>query len=272
MSNVYEDIHKIQVSTQLINKEYYEHKPWTNDVIISNLKISREWKKEIFDELFKSNKFKKLQDELIKDIIEGGYLMPYPSLLFSAFNYINFNDVKVVILGQDPYFNAEKVNGIVVPQAMGLSFSVPVGFNIPPSLANIYKNQEKYKNIWRIPEHGNLQFWAYQGCLMLNSALTVRFKEANCHANEWAPITDQIIKQLSDKKEHLIFVLWGRPSERKKHLIDSKKHDILISSHPSGQSCYTKLGEYPAFADFDHFGTINQLLKNKGKAPIIWQL
>lgn len=155
---------------------------------------------------------------------------------------------------------------------MGLSFSVPVGIPIPSSLKNIYKNAMDFGQFYRYPEHGNLEFWAFQGCLMLNTALTVQKGHKNSHASIWNDFTDKIIKKLSDEKEGLVFVLWGAPALSKLSLIDTSKHNTVISSHPSGLSNNNKLGKYPSFSSIDQFGTINTFLKKSGKEEIIWQI
>jgi uracil-DNA glycosylase len=207
---------------------------------------------------------KKLSDELKKN----KFIMPYPKLLLSSCKYTFYNDVKVVFVGQDPYFKRE--NGI--PQSTGLAFSVPVGINIPSSLENIFKNMIKYGHLTDFPDHGNLQFLAAQGCLFLNTALTVAEGEKNSHSGIWNSFTDAMIVKLSNEKKNIVFVLWGGPAFSKFNLIDKKNHEIVISSHPSGLSCNTPLKKYPAFANNDHFGQINKYLKEHGKTEIIYGL
>lgn len=199
-------------------------------------------------------------------------IFPYPNAVFKAFDLTPFDEVKVVVLGQDPYFNHELHNNKNIPQAMGLSFSVPEGIKIPPSLNNIYKNLITYNHLIDKPTSGDLTFWCLQGCLMLNASLTVQHKHAGSHMGYWKKITDNIIKYISDKRENVVFVLWGGFAAKKKSLIDSNKHKVIISSHPSGFSCYKPFGSYPAFNDFDHFGEINKYLTKLKKKPIIWQL
>ena len=155
---------------------------------------------------------------------------------------------------------------------MGLSFSVPIGIPIPSSLKNIYKNAIEYGHFFRYPDHGNLEFWAFQGVLLLNTALTVQKGHKNSHSSIWSDFTNAIIEKISNKMNGIVFVLWGAPALTKLSLIDTKKHEILISSHPSGLSNNKQLGKYPAFSSIDQFGTINKLLKKCGKEEIVWQI
>jgi len=159
-------------------------------------------------------------------------------------------------------------------QAMGLSFSVPYNFAIPSSLQNIYKNLQKYGHIRKIPNHGNLSFWATQGCLLLNTSLTVYegADNKNCHQSIWTKFTDNIIKYISDTNDYVVFVLWGAHAMSKCKFIDLDKHDAIISSHPSGLSADKPLSNYSSFNTYDHFGQINKLLQKHNKKPIIWQL
>lgn len=266
-------------SSKLLNVSKYEYVRWgemypSNKVCMKELYIDYSWK-PLFEHEMNKKYFEALQDflNLCLAKTDGNIkIYPYPNLMFSAFNYTPLNCVKVVILGQDPYFNNEFHNNMIIPQAMGLSFSVPVGIKIPSSLQNIFKNMEKYGHLINKPTHGNLSFWADQGVLMLNTALTVQHGFANSHGQKWQQFTDNIIKYLSDNKDRLVFVLWGSPSLKKLELIDETKHKVIISSHPSGLSCNNTLRQYPAFINYDHFGEINAYLKKNSKRPIIWEL
>jgi uracil-DNA glycosylase len=191
-------------------------------------------------------------------------ILPYPELVYNAFYKTKFDDIKVVILGQEPYFNIKNN----IPEAMGLSFSVLENIKIPSSLKNIYKNLIDFKHLDKMPNSGNLEKWANQGCLLLNTALTVEESKKNSHSKVWQNYTDLVIKNLSDKKENLIFVLWGQNALNKLDLIDSKNHKIIISSHPSGLSYNKKLGEYNSFKETNHFGKINKYLIKYNKEPI----
>lgn len=198
-------------------------------------------------------------------------IFPYPDLVFNALT-LPLDKVRVVILGQDPYFNCEVVDDKIIPEAMGLSFSVPVGIKIPSSLKNIFRNQLKFKVINELPKHGNLTSWKDQGCLLLNSALTVQKGNPNSHAKFWHEFTNNLIKYISDNCKDLIFVLWGRPAYEKLKYIDEEKHFIIASSHPSGLSCNKKMGNHGCFDDVDHFNTINNYLKEKGYKEINWKI
>lgn len=265
----------------MLSTNNYPYKSWQvyfpdHNIQLSKLHIHKSWKSiflqddikeelECIDEFFSSN-FKKYYDWL--------QVFPYPKLVFSSFNMTPVDKVKVVILGQDPYFSFEKVNNNIVPQAMGLSFSVPKECKIPSSLKNIYKNLCKYKHIDNIPTHGNLSSWANQGCLLLNTSLTVQegSENKNGHANYWKKITDRIIKYISNNKNNVVFVLWGAPALKKIKLIDSNKHRIIVSSHPSGLSCNRNLRQYPSFMNYDHFGEINKYLQLHNKSKIVWKI
>jgi uracil-DNA glycosylase len=263
----------------MLNTQNYQIQNWNQKfpdgvVNLKDIQVNVSWD-DLFDDIKEDKRFDKLEKFLSREIKRGlgRKIFPYPDLVFSAFNYTPLDKLKVVILGQDPYFNFNKKNldSKYIPEAMGLSFSVPVGVDIPSSLSNVFTNLKKYNNIMKIPKHGNLEFWASQGCLMLNTSLTVEEGQKNGHANEWLWATDQIIKYISEKCDGIVFVLWGSPALSKMNLIDVDKHDVIVSSHPSGLSCHTPLKSYPPFNDCDHFGEINQLLKKKGKDTIVWQ-
>lgn len=211
---------------------------------------------------------KKIEEELKSHVKRGAIIYPDPENLFRALKATRLCEVSVVILGQDPYHQSFKFNGTVIPQAMGLSFSVPKGHDIPSSLVNINKNLLKHNHISLMPKSGNLEFWAAQGCLLLNTSLTVEHGAPNCHAGLWKEFTDNLIKYISDNTVGSVFLLWGSPALQKKELIDEKIHKCIISSHPSGLSCKSRLREYPAFDNQDHFGKVNEQLIKAGKRAI----
>ncbi|KAL6565761.1 hypothetical protein OROHE_004816 [Orobanche hederae] len=190
----------------------------------------------------------------------GAGLAIYPPthLIFNALNSTPFDQVKAVILGQDPYHGSG--------QAMGLSFSVPGGVKLPSSLVNIFK--ELHQDVGcSIPSHGNLERWAVQGVLLLNAVLTVRNHQANSHAKKgWEQFTDAVIKTISEKKRGVVFLLWGNSAQQKTKLIDESKHHILRAAHPSGLSAHR------GFFGCKHFSRTNELLAEKGIPPIDWQL
>lgn len=185
-------------------------------------------------------------------------LFPPGPLIFNAFNTTHFNDVKVVILGQDPYHN----NG----QAMGLSFSVPEGVAKPPSLVNIFKELNTDLNI-AIPDTGDLTKWAKQGVLLINAALTVEAHKPMSHCKiGWHEFTNNVIKTLSDSREGLVFMLWGGFAKSKRELIDANKHLILTAAHPSPLSAHN------GFFGCKHFSKTNEWLESRGLTPIDWSL
>lgn len=186
-------------------------------------------------------------------------IYPKNADIFNALNTTPFDKVKVVILGQDPYHGAG--------QAHGLSFSVQRGVAVPPSLKNIYKELESDIEGFKAPNHGHLTHWAEQGVLLLNATLTVRASTPGSHQNRgWEIFTDEIIKAISQKLEHVVFLLWGKYAQQKATLIDQKKHYVLTSAHPSPFSAHTGfLGSRP-------FSKTNQLLIQNNLKPIDWNL
>jgi uracil-DNA glycosylase len=273
----------------LLNTENYPFKTWSEEyknnsgysIDLKCLFISDSWT-DFFKKEFKTNDWLLLEKYITHalSVSKGEVkIYPYPALIFSAFNATPLDKVKVVILGQDPYFKNEEHTKLI-PQAMGLSFSVPIGIKIPSSLINIYKNLHKFGHISKIPNHGNLSFWAYQGCLMLNASLTVQHGHKNSHAKYWANITNSIIKHVSDTCQNIVFVLWGKFALKKLEdgLIDEKIHKVLISSHPSGLSnnksmkSYIRNETYKSFSSADHFREINKYLKKCNKDEIIWEI
>ena len=226
----------------------------------------------MFAYLFKHIKFKKINNTL-KELLRKNRkikLYPLPSHITSAFQITPASDTRVVFIGQDPYFNSEPYNLTYVPQAMGMSFSVPSGTRIPSSLENIYANMMKYGHIAKIPKSGNLWFWASQGCLMLNTALTVIDSTKESHHKLWEWFTDYVIQYISENMNNIIFVLWGWDACKKINKIDLDKHHTICSSSPSGLYASRPLQQYPAFMSEDHFGKINQILEKIGSRKIIW--
>ncbi len=223
---------------------------------MSNVRIEESWKQALASE-FEQPYFQTLTTFLKNEIAEGKTIYPPGPLIFNAFNTTSFNNVKVVILGQDPYHNPG--------EAMGLSFSVPKGVRIPPSLQNIYKEIEADLGFPR-PIHGDLTAWANQGVFLLNAMLTVEKNNAGSHKQiGWQFFTDAVIKKLSDEREHLVFMLWGNFAKKKKELIDTPKHLVLESAHPSPLA-----GN--AFSGCRHFSKANNYLKMSDLQPIDWQI
>ena len=195
--------------------------------------------------------------------LDGEYskytIYPKPENVFNALNLVKYNDVKVVIIGQDPYHGPN--------QAHGLSFSVEKDVKIPPSLQNIYKELHDDLGCY-IPNNGNLTKWAKQGVLMLNSVLTVRAGMPNSHKGKgWEQITSQIVKLLNDRNDPVIFMLWGSNAKAFEKLIDSSKHYILKSAHPSPMSA-----NQGGWFGCRHFSKANRFLAEHGKSEIDWQI
>ena len=219
-------------------------------------KIEENWKKVLVDE-FQKPYFEALKAFLVEEK-KSQIIYPKSSNIFAAFDNTPFYNVKVVILGQDPYHGEN--------QAHGLSFSVQDGVPHPPSLQNIFKELRDDMGC-TIPKSGNLSAWAKQGVFLLNTVLTVRASEANSHRNQgWENFTDAVIKLLSAHKEHLVFILWGAPAGAKASLIDEQKHLILKAPHPS------PLSSYRGFFGSKPFSKSNEFLTCKGIKPISWCL
>ncbi len=225
----------------------------------------------LFSVLKKDSKYKNLNEYLKEKVNQNKNIKIYPKpmFVFKAFSVTQANTLSVVILGQDPYFNCEYIGSTYVPQATGLSFSIPSGCKIPSSLDNIFANLVKFGHIKQKPTDGNLWSWALQGCLMLNATLTVEDGSKQSHLHLWDWFTSTIITYISNNYDHIIFVLWGRDAYEKASIID-KKHTLIVSSHPSGLSASKPFKTFPAFMDCDHFGKINESLIAHKKMPIIW--
>jgi uracil-DNA glycosylase len=223
-----------------------------------DVKIHPSWKSALEKE-FTKNYFIQLAAHLKTEKMLGKTIFPPGSLIFNAFNTTPFDKVSVVIIGQDPYHGEG--------QAHGLSFSVPTGVKPPPSLMNIFKEIESDLGIKMSREYGNLTKWAQQGVLLLNAALTVRSGEPFSHAKlGWADFTDAVIQKISEEKENIIFLLWGKFAQEKLILIDQNRHYILKAAHPSPFSADK------GFFGCKHFSKTNELLMKNGKAPIDWKL
>ncbi len=221
-----------------------------------DVQIHPSWKK-ILKEEFQKEYFQQLATFLKSEKAVGKSIFPPGPLIFNAFNLTPFENVAVVILGQDPYHG--------IGQAHGLSFSVPSGIKPPPSLVNIFKELQQDIGISLNRENGNLSKWADQGVLLLNAALTVRNGEPFSHAKYgWAEFTDAVIQKISEKKEGIVFILWGKFAQQKEILIDEGKHYILKAAHPSPFSADK------GFFGCKHFSKTNEYLVKKGKSPIDW--
>jgi uracil-DNA glycosylase len=218
--------------------------------------IHESWKNVLIEE-FQKPYFIALKEFLIEEKKEHT-VYPPGGLMFNAFEFTPFDQVKVVLLGQDPYHGPG--------QAHGLCFSVPKGIPAPPSLVNMFKELNRDLGV-AMPKHGNLESWARQGVLLLNATLSVRANSPLSHQGKgWETFTDRVIQILSEKQTGLVFLLWGRNAKAKEPLIDSSKHFILKAAHPSPLSAYN------GFFGCKHFSKTNQILTSKGVAPIRWEL
>ncbi len=219
-----------------------------------NVKIAEDWK-NILQEEFDKEYFHQLVHFVKKEYKEHT-VYPPGKQIFSAFDYCSLEDLKVVIIGQDPYHGPRQANG--------LCFSVSDGVRTPPSLRNIFK--ELQADVGKaIPQSGNLEHWAKQGILLLNATLTVRANNAGSHQRKgWEEFTDAVIQKISDQKKELVFLLWGAYAQRKGAIIDRSKHLVLESAHPS------PLAAHNGFFGNRHFSQTNAYLERVGKAPILW--
>ena len=218
------------------------------------VKIEKSWQ-EVLQTEFDKPYFENLVG-FVKQEYASNTIFPPAGQIFNAFNTCPFNNVKVVILGQDPYHGPG--------QAHGLCFSVNDGIQFPPSLQNIFKEITSDLGI-PAPKTGNLTRWAEQGVLLLNATLTVRASQAGSHQGRgWEEFTDAVIKTISEKEENVVFILWGSYAIKKKSLINASKHCILTAPHPS------PLSSYRGFFGCKHFSQTNNYLTSKGKTPIEW--
>lgn len=220
------------------------------------LRLPKNWGVKLKEEV------KKPYVEALKSFLnveqQNFQIYPQPEDVFSALKLTPYEKVKVLILGQDPYHGPG--------QAHGLSFSVKPGVGVPPSLLNIYKELKEDVGCF-IPNNGYLAPWAEQGVLMLNAVLTVRAHQANSHQGKgWENFTDAIIKKVNEKDSRVVFILWGAYAKKKEVLIDTKKHAVIKSAHPSPLSAYN------GFFGSKPFSKTNQLLMSSGQEPVDWQI
>ncbi|MCE2757680.1 MAG: uracil-DNA glycosylase [Bacteroidota bacterium] len=221
-----------------------------------DVQIAKGWK-EMLSKEFQKDYFKRITEQLKIEIQSRVNIYPPGPMIFNAFNTTDFNEVKVVIIGQDPYHGPG--------QAHGLSFSVQPGVKPPPSLVNIYKEIESDLGIKMPRNFGDLTAWAKQGVLMLNATLTVRANQPNSHAGlGWNQFTDAVIQKLNQEKEHLVFLLWGNFAKVKGSQIDQQKHLVLKAAHPS------PFAADKGFFGCKHFSKTNQYLIEHGLDPIDW--
>lgn len=220
------------------------------------INIGNSWDSILADE-FNKDYYLKLR-EFLKEEYRTQTVYPDMHDIFNAFKYTDYNDVKVVILGQDPYHEPM--------QAQGLSFSVPKGVRIPPSLVNIYKELNDDMGI-PVPSHGCLKEWASEGVLLLNAVLTVRKGNAGSHAGKgWEILTDRVIELLNEREEPMVFILWGAYAQKKAALINERRHCVIKSVHPS------PLSAYRGFFGGRYFSRANGFLEIVGQEPVDWTI
>lgn len=226
--------------------------------MIKDIKLPLSWKSHLNDELGKKY-IEEIISFLKQNYKNGKEIFPKPSLIFNAFNYSDFENIKVVILGQDPYHG----NG----QAHGLSFSVPKTVPLPPSLKNIYKELSTDLEIQVDYKNGNLEKWAKQGVFLLNSTLTVEKNKPFSHSKiGWERFTSKVIEILSKKRKNLVFILWGKHAQNKIKIIDHKEHLIIKSPHPS------PLSSYRGFFGSRPFSKTNKYLRSKNIEEVNWSM
>jgi len=222
------------------------------------MKIKQQWQQLLNEEQNKAY-FSQLNNEIIKQRAEGDVIFPVEADVFNAFCYQDIADIKVVILGQDPYHGDK--------QAHGLAFSVQPGVKVPPSLVNIYKELVNEYSDFNKPDHGCLTEWAQQGVLLLNTVLTVKQAQAHSHAKlGWEKFTDAVIAKISQENTGCVFILWGAHAQKKGKNINNVKHLILNGPHPS------PLSAYRGFFGCQHFSKTNEWLSAKNKHTINWHL
>ena len=218
--------------------------------------LNNDWN-EVLSDVMTSDKFLKLE-EFLNEEYTNNVIYPLKENVFTALNLTSYKDVKVVIIGQDPYHEPN--------QAHGLAFSVLEGIKLPPSLKNIYKEIESDLSIV-MSGSGNLTPWAKQGVLLLNNVLTVKAHEANSHKGKgWEFFTDKIVEKLNEREDQIIFVFWGNNAKSKQKLITNPNHVVLMGPHPS------PLSAYHGFFGCKHFSKINEILKSNNKKEIDWKL
>jgi len=219
-----------------------------------DVRIEESWKRVLAPE-FEKPYFQELARQLHEEKRAGRVIYPPGPLIFNAFNLTPFDKVKVVIIGQDPYHGPG--------QAEGLSFSVPHGIALPPSLVNIYREIETDLGV-TLDKDGSLRGWAEQGVFLLNAVLTVRAGQPTSHSRiGWTEFTDAVIRTLSERREGLVFLLWGNFARSKRELIDTSRHTVLEAAHPSPLA-------RGAFFGCRHFSKANQILQSQGLDPIDW--
>ncbi|WP_027327203.1 uracil-DNA glycosylase [Helicobacter pametensis] len=228
---------------------------------LDRIQISSAWKEALREE-FKKPYFEKIRDCYIKAKQRGDVIFPKGKLTFEALNRVDPQNLKVVILGQDPYHGEVMIDGVLIPQAMGLSFSVPKPLPPPPSLKNIYKELQQSLGVIP-PVYGDLSRWCDQGVMLLNAILSVKKGEASSHAHfGWEIFTDSVISYISSNLDGVVFMLWGNYAKKKIPLIDQTRHAVVTAPHPSPLA--------RGFVGSGVFVAANEMLRRFGKEEIDW--
>ena len=235
-----------------------------------------------FFDIIEKKSYYPLMEEILSKFLSKNQIVPHAELVFNALNVLSPRQIQAVIIGQDPYVSSAKINGQTIPEAMGLSFSVPLNFPKPPSLSNIYQNLVDFGHAPKIPQSGCLTPWVLQGCFMINASLTTFLGSKNSHQNVWKYFSQDLLSYINSKCENVVFLVWGKNAHMSCLNIDTTKHCIITSSHPSPLAVdktlrgidYKKksVATYPSFKSVNHFGLTNSYLKSKGKKEIFWDL
>lgn len=275
----------------LDNREYY-YKTWRqcfpdSKVSLRSLVFNSAWD-EFFTRIEKKSYFKKIENFLSDLIVKNKNIFPYGELVFNSFNTLSPDNIRVIIMGQDPYPGVCMVGKKKIPNASGLSFYVPIGSPVSKSLNNIYENLLKHNHIQIKPNSGCLAYWILQGCFLINATFTTIEGKKNEHQDIWKCFTNDLMAYLTEKYQNLVFLVWGKNAHYLCQKINPKEHCIITSSHPSPMSCNGPMtgsmyGEFkdernrkritfPSFAETDHFGKANKYLKSVGKNRICWSI
>lgn len=232
--------------------------------------VKKSWK-HIIKESMQNGNYKKIKEKILSS---KNKIYPNYNNIFETFKYFDLEDTKVVIIGQDCYINQITKNTIIIPQATGMSFSVSSDHKIPPSLKNIFKELDETIDDFTIPKSGDLSRWVKEEkILLLNAALTVEAGKSNSHAEIWKPVTNNIIKEISNQTENVVFILWGNFAKTKAEFIDKTKHKIISGIHPSPLAAkYNLKGTSHSFFGHNYFNKANEYLLQCNKEPISWLL
>lgn len=259
----------------------------SRQITLRNLLINHSWD-DFFDIVQNKPYYPMIEQKLSKELESEQQILPRPHMLFNAFNHIDPENIKVVIIGQDPYPGTFSYANQDIPYATGLSFSVPIGSTVPGSLRNITANMCKYGHIDKDKTLDCLGLLAYQGCFLFNTALTTLLGKKKSHTYIWKSFTADLIEYINCHTRHVVFLVWGSDAHRLCLSIDTTKHHIITSSHPSPLSAhktfkgkeygYVKNEQlrcdktYDSFNNTDHFGLANEYLRERKKTPILWNM